>query len=594
MDTTLTEDLIRSMSTAQSYQRGLAYYHSHAILETYRQGNTLVGECEGNSAPYYQLRVELDESGVKSASCNCEYNWGGICKHLVAFLLTYVYDSDRFIERAGVPSLLASLDRDALVSILVRLAGKDPSLYDWLESQAHLTQTQASDLGTANGITKSHTPVSAQNYQRQIKNILHRTDRYSSSERYWGLYDMVEELDGIAETAWQFLESGDAEGGLIILTTLLEEVASAYELFDDSDGDLGSFLDDLAIPTAEAILTLDLSSSERESLSRKLRPLIDEMDDYGVERLSLILTALEYGGDTSPLAGDDEEEGDGEDEWPEDEWPDVDWEQADLTAARLNVLDRQEKVNEYLSLCLQAHEYRRYAIKLVELGRAQEAIDTAVAKLTYAPEALEVAQVLQEKGNLDGGLIVGERGLSLDGDKSELGNWLGPQEEAQGRPDMAFQAYRAAFASDPSLPLYKTLERLSGNEWKPTRKWAIEYLRSSSSPDILVEVYLMEQDWDAAAKLAEKTDWDYHLLERVADALIPHRSGWVIEVSTKQAQQLIDKTQGKYYQIAANWLEKARNAYLQSGRQNDWQSYISNLRASYPRRRALQDALKRL
>jgi uncharacterized Zn finger protein len=255
MNATLTEDLIRSLSTPQSFQRGREYYRAGAISETYRQGDTLFGECEGSSAPYYQLRVELDKNGVRSTSCTCEYDRGGICKHLVAFLLTYLHDPDRFTEQASVPDLLAGLDRDTLVSILVRLADKDPSLYDWIESQAHLTQTQAASHGTVKRKKKSYTQVSAQNYKRQIKNILHGMDGYSSSERYWGMQDMVKELGGITDTARQFLESGDAEGALIILTTLLEEVAAEYEFFDDSDGDLGGFLDELTLPTAEAILS---------------------------------------------------------------------------------------------------------------------------------------------------------------------------------------------------------------------------------------------------------------------------------------------------------------------------------------------------
>jgi len=39
----------------------------------------------------------------------------------------------------------------------------------------------------------------------------------------------------------------------------------------------------------------------------------------------------------------------------------------------------------------------------------------------------------------------------------------------------------------------------------------------------LAEVHLLEQDWDAAAKVAETAEWNYQLLDRVADGLIPHR-----------------------------------------------------------------------
>jgi len=68
----------------------------------------------------------------------------------------------------------------------------------------------------------------------------------------------------------------------------------------------------------------------------------------------------------------------------------------------------------------------------------------------------------------------------------------------------------------------------------------------------------------------------------------------VIRVAIKQAQHLIDKTQSKYCQIAAGWLEKAKKAYLQAGKQKEWQAFLSDLRTKYARRPALQEALKRL
>jgi hypothetical protein len=48
-----------------------------------------------------------------------------------------------------------------------------------------------------------------------------------------------------------------------------------------------------------------------------------------------------------------------------------------LTRAKLNVLERRGRTDEYLALCLSASEHLRYALKLLSLGRWLGAIEEA-------------------------------------------------------------------------------------------------------------------------------------------------------------------------------------------------------------------------
>jgi uncharacterized Zn finger protein len=87
----LTESIIHAGASDQSYQRGYALWQDGAISNTVIQGNLLLGECEGTSAPYYDVRIELDEGGIRTVYCSCPYEFGGYCKHIVALLLAYVH-----------------------------------------------------------------------------------------------------------------------------------------------------------------------------------------------------------------------------------------------------------------------------------------------------------------------------------------------------------------------------------------------------------------------------------------------------------------------------------------------------------------------
>ena len=156
---------------------------------------------------------------------------------------------------------------------------------------------------------------------------------------------------------------------------------------------------------------------------------------------------------------------------------------------------------------------------------------------------------------------------------------------------MALLAYRAAFNADPAVDLYRHVKRLAGTTWENIRPALLKKSRETYSFDVLVDIHLEEKEWDAAIKIAEDDFGSFRLLEKVADAVIPHCPDWVIRVSIKQAEGLIEKTQSNLYPAAATWLGRAKKAYQLKGQTAEWKAYIDNLRAEYARRPSLQKAI---
>lgn len=265
-----------------------------------------------------------------------------------------------------------------------------------------------------------------------------------------------------------------------------------------------------------------------------------------------------------------------------------------LTRAKLNVLKRQGRTDEYLALCLRAGEHLRYALKLSELGRVPEAVSHTLKRLDDAGEALMLAQHLRDSGHLDEAIRVGERGLRLKGRKAALGRWLGSIEEAQGRTQQALEAWLAAFREAPSLDLWRTLKRLAGRRWSKLKPEAVGSLEKFYDKRPLAEVLVEEREWDAAIRLADKHAQEHDVAATIADALIKRRPEWVIRVSVKNAESLIAPTKSSLYPAAANWLRRAKTAYAHSGRTDEWQRYLQRLKEQYKRRPALMAQLKSL
>jgi uncharacterized Zn finger protein len=602
----ITESMIRAGATPESFRRGEEYYRDGAVSNTAIQGRLLSGECAGTYAPYYRVQVELDEAGIANTSCTCLYEYGGYCKHIVALLLSYKHHPKSFAVRKAPAELLADLDRDDLVAILTRLMEERPELSDRIEA---LTIVPSKSR-------KKRKKVDIEVYRRRIIGIVHSLDGMRMSEAYWYVGDLANQLREVQGSAEKFLDAGDAETALEILLVLLEEASRGIEYVDDSNGELGGFVGDLGTPIAEAILSLDLSQVERARLTKRLEKLIGYAGDYGMEgNLDIALQAAKFGWDDIPeqktpllrrtayevYEDDEPDDWDEDEDWDEEEsyefrewgWPAVTGPH-DLIEARLNVLDRQGRTEEYLALCKKEGRHLRYTLKLCDLKQVAEAVKYAKKKLASAEEIRQVAQRLRESRQVAEAIEVGEHGLKLKGPKAGLGEWLGPVEEAQGRRKQALAAWLAAFPEHPSLETYKTIKRLAESNWRRLRSEVMAKLRKSYDKEVLAEVHLLEEEWDEAIKVAEGRDVWYTVIETVADGVMSHRTEWVVRVSLKHAERLMSEPKSKNYPTAAAWLKRAKQAYKLMGKTDEWKRYLDQTKEKYKRRPALQNQIARL
>src|SRR5260370_2432149 len=170
----ITESLIRAGARPESFQSGEECYRDGAISNTTVQGALLSGECDGTSAPYYQVQVELDEAGIAVTSCTCPYEFGGYCKHIVALLLAYFHHPKSFVTHKGPEELLSDLDHNDLVTLLTKLMRDKPQLSDRIEA---LTSVPSSSR-------KKRKKVDIEVYRRRIIGIVHSLEGMRMSEAY--------------------------------------------------------------------------------------------------------------------------------------------------------------------------------------------------------------------------------------------------------------------------------------------------------------------------------------------------------------------------------------------------------------------------
>ncbi len=589
-----TEATIRQFTTAESFRRGEEYYERGAVISLIRRGNVLQAEVEGSQYEPYRVRVTFDTGGITGAVCTCPYDWGGWCKHIVATLLAALDEPEEIEEHPEVAEMLARLNRDQLQALVLKLIERHPDLADWIEGQVTIVQnTSAETAGGTSQPRQRQTPIDAGAIRCQVRYALHSLDRMRDSEAYWHMGEMVDEARQVLDQAWAYIEGGDGRNALAVLEALTEEYVADWTVLDDSDREASGFFEDLGPAWTEAILTADLTPDERKAWVKKLAKWQRELDDYGLETVfAAAQAAAEQGWDYEPLQrvlqGEITERGAWEGEAP--------WYADDLAEARLNVLARQERYQEYLYLAEAEGQTERYLTMLAQLGRTQEAVEYGLQYLALTDEALALAQALREQGKIAEALRIAEHGLTLQGQKVLLARWLRDTAAGAGQTERALSAAITAFQESPSLADYQAAQAVAGKRWPELRGELLDHLRQTEKylPQARVEIFLHEGLIEDAIAVVNAHPAYYTLVGQVVDAAWRSHPNWAIRACRQQAETIMDKGQSKYYPNAVRWLEKARAAYQAAGREAEWREYLEELIDRHHRKHNLMPMLERL
>ena len=495
----------------------------------------------------------------------------------------------------ALEGLLAGLNRDQLQSLLLKLVEQEPSLIATIEKQVAAVRV-SSEAATPSPAApaKPSIAVDTKAIRRQVRSSVHSLDRMRSSEAYWHVGAVVGEIAQLVEPAWTLIKAGDGRQALSVLEAITEEYMDDWENLDDSDGEASGLFHELGPAWTEAILSADLIREERELWADKFAAWQEDLDDYGVDDVfDAPQTAALDGWDYPPLQrvlqGTITEQGAWEGEAP--------YYADELTEARLHLLERRGRFQEYLYLAEAEGHTEEYVTMLVRLGRVEEAISYGRQYLATPDEALALAKALYEHGEREQSLQMAEHGLSLEGRKAILAKWLRDTALLMGEQARALPAAEVAYRDETSLENYQRVAEIAGGQWPERRTELLDYTRSkiTAYPKGQVDVLLSEGlVGDAIAMLDPYSS--HTLVEQVVDAALEAQSylDWVIEACRKQAEYIMDKGKAELYSAAAGWLAKARKAYYLQGRVAEWQTYLNELLSQHGRKYKLVPMLRTL
>jgi uncharacterized Zn finger protein len=265
----LSEAQVRALANEKSFERGKSYYQGGALVEPLRQGWELGAECEGSEYEPYQISVTLDAKGVAATSCTCPYDWGGVCKHVVALLLAYAHNPQGFRIVEPLDKILAGKSKDELIHIIQDMLRHKPDLISVVELTAE---------------TQDGKPMNVSAYRTQARRAMQH-DSSRAVER---------ELQALGETAARLAKSGEALNAGAVYHALLDETVKGYDemVFRvDEDGDIAIVIDGFAKGLGDCLAQCEADAgTRREWLETLLRA---ELADIALGGIDLAPSALE-------------------------------------------------------------------------------------------------------------------------------------------------------------------------------------------------------------------------------------------------------------------------------------------------------------
>lgn len=643
----LSANQIKLFTDSGSFTRGRKYQRDGHIFQPIRRGTTIQAFCQGSSGGPYHVWATLatdDQPSLTSptsASCNCLR--GGFCQHIVALVLTWIEQPEKFAMQPTVPELLAGRSREQLVELIDTIITAVPELIQVLEMP---------DLETA---SLTDDPVDERAIRRQIDAAI-PNERTNPSSVIYGFDEAAFGEDG-RFTLGSFGSSGINTGvlehlvalgesygtakqwrnALSVFATLVEQVAprlgeggthafgSIFFEFGDEGGlepvlsqcdtALAALLEMQAkLPEAErftaeerdrlieALYTiwaadveaggLDLARYGPMIISRAATP--EERHQVGAWVRALLTPETSQSSQPSPGA-----------EWRS---------RAAIWFLVLlgpdGGLSEEQALTEYRNAGLWADA----ADLLFQTGRVEESVALAARHLPEAEALVSFASLLVGTGDsirIEQAIklvddCLWEREGKNPNDDEILSTWLQHHLAEHGRPDEALKLARRLFEKQPSYQTYEavrelaTLPERTGESWDKMRPSLLTSLTKQKDWPALATIHLEAAELPeglAAFKRVEPNGtfayWWPDMAEYVAAAVAPTLPDEAIPIYQTLAGKKIEARNRESYRAAANFLAEERQLLLAGGREDEWLTKIARLREQHKTLRALQDELNK-
>src|SRR5258708_22060777 len=222
----LSEADLQAYSDEASFQKGYDYYLHHAIVEPTLSESVLGASGQGSSGRSYRVEATLlpagDKSTHKVVSAGCSCPRGGFCKHLVALLLTWIHQPERFVVRSWLMARLDEKSREELLALLEQLVQRQPDIEPMVELLIELPLATPAQGQNRPGRGKERT-LDSSTIQSQVDSAF-----YNAGGGWGAASRVAAELERLCDIGNSFAEAGEWAIAQVVYATVAAVTSMHY------------------------------------------------------------------------------------------------------------------------------------------------------------------------------------------------------------------------------------------------------------------------------------------------------------------------------------------------------------------------------
>lgn len=251
-------------------KRGLSYFQDGCVGEA-EEISAGVFEATVSGSDNYTVQLEISHNTITDYTCDCPYDDGPVCKHIVAVIF-YLQQETLHLSQADTHAGQVKNKKKATLAERKTTAQQVKELLNQVpheDLKAFISERAAADSVFRNSFLSAFTWLnksdSKEFYTRQVQSVLKSASGRKGFIEWNETKQAGKAINGLLALAQKHVDNENYKSAIFICTAVMEETVEALQYADDSNGTIGGCID-AAYQILYEMASLKLADETRKQL----------------------------------------------------------------------------------------------------------------------------------------------------------------------------------------------------------------------------------------------------------------------------------------------------------------------------------------
>ena len=261
-------------------------YFNNGNVEFIEETQKNIWEADVSGTDDYQVKIQLGaKNEIKEWECDCPYDYGDICKHVIAVL--YAVLEQKTIDITPKEAIITKNKKISFDTLLNKIEFKE--YQDFIKYYSGINKSFKDEF-LVYFSEKDESFDLEQKYTELIKKAIRKHTSRGFID-YYASNKLAKELHHYLDTASSYFAKKNFKDAATIIKIIIKEVSAVLEYCDDSDGYVSDFLDS-TIDQLDQISKAPVSIDFKEQIAVFLKTELQKKIYFNYGNIGYDLTNL--------------------------------------------------------------------------------------------------------------------------------------------------------------------------------------------------------------------------------------------------------------------------------------------------------------